>query len=217
MKIEHVERLRDEEPEVDNWVEMRRVMRKRYVPTSYNRTLRLKLQKLSQGSMTVEEYYKEMEMALMRANMEEDNEAKMTYFLRTRNIKCFKCLGRRHIASKCPTRRTMIIKDDEDIISESLASEEEENEEIEEEPLQGDILMVRRLLGSQMQPLEQKCSINGKLCSLIVDGGSCKNVASSRLVSKLNLKTNPHLMDHQHPRPYKLQWLSEDGEIMVSQ
>nr|KYP62077.1 hypothetical protein KK1_016599 [Cajanus cajan] len=80
--------------------------------------------------------------------------------------------------------------------------------------------MVRRLLGSQMQPLEQnqrenifhtKCSINGKLCSLIVDGGSCTNLASSRLVSKLNLKTNPH------PRPYKLQWLSEDGEMMVSQ
>ena len=35
------------------------------------------------------------------------------------------------------------------------------------------------------------CTINGKLCSLIVDGGSCTNVASSRLVSKLNLDTKP--------------------------
>nr|KYP63488.1 hypothetical protein KK1_018064 [Cajanus cajan] len=138
----------------------------------------------------------------------------------TRNIKCFKCLGRRHISFECPTRRIMIMKEDGQITSESEPDEEEVEKELEEEALQGDILMVRRLLGSQIQPLEQtqrenifhtRCSIKGKLCSLIVDGGSCTNVASSRLVSKLNLGTKPH------PRPYKLQWLSEDGEMKVTQ
>ncbi|XP_040864975.1 uncharacterized protein [Glycine max] len=78
--------------------------------------------------------------------------------------------------------------------------------------------MVRRLLGSQMQPLNDiqrenifhtKCTINGKLCSLIIDGGSCTNVASSKLVSKLNLDTQ------LRPRPYRLQWLSEDEEVKV--
>jgi len=34
-------------------------------------------------------------------------------------------------------------------------------------------------------------------------------VTSARLVSKLNLVTKPH------PRAYKLQWLSEDGEVQV--
>ena len=75
------------------------------------------------------------------------------------------------------------------------------------EAKQGDMLMMRRLLGSQMQPLDDtqrenifhtRCTINGKLCSLIVNGESCTNVASSRLVSKLNLDTKPH------PRPYRL-------------
>ena len=75
-----------------------------------------------------------------------------------------------------------------------------------------DMLMVRRLLGSQMQPQDDtqrehifhtRCTINGKLCSLILDGGSCTNVVSSMLVSKLNLDTKPY------PRPYRLQWLSE--------
>jgi len=70
-----------------------------------------------------------------------------------------------------------------------------------------DLLMIRRLLGSQLQALDQsqrdnmfhtRCYINGKLCSLIVDSGSCTNVASSRLVSKLNLETKPH------PCSYKL-------------
>ena len=113
------------------------------------------------------------------------------------------------------------MKTDGEISSESEISEEEEvEEELEEESMQGDILMVRRLLRSQMQPLDNtqrenifhtRCTINGKLCSLIVDGGSCTNVASSRLVSKLNLDTKPH------PRPYRLQWLSEDEEVKVTQ
>ena len=48
------------------------------------------------------------------------------------------------------------------------------------------------------------------MCSSIVDSESCTNVASSRHVSKLNLETKPH------PRPYKLQWLSEDWELIVN-
>jgi len=56
-----------------------------------------------------------------------------------------------------------------------------------------------------------RCTINGKLCYLIVDGGSYTNVASSRLVSKVNLDTKPHL------RPYRLQWLSEDKQVKVTQ
>jgi len=62
-------------------------------------------------------------------------------------------------------------------------------EELKEEVMPGDMLMVRRLLGGQVQPVDgtqrenifhTRCTINGKLCSLIVDGGRCTNVASSR-------------------------------------
>ena len=59
---------KEEGREIDTWTEMRRVMRKRYVPTSYSRTMQQKLQRLSQGSLIVED--KEMEMALVRANIE---------------------------------------------------------------------------------------------------------------------------------------------------
>jgi len=57
---------------------------------------------------------------------------------------------------------------------------------------------------------QTRCIINHKVCVLIIDGGSCTNVASKRLVEKLNLPTIPH------PRPYKLQRLSEEREIKVS-
>jgi len=55
-----------------------------------------------------------------------------------------------------------------------------------------------------------RCLINTKLCSLIIDEGSCTNVASTRVVEKLALPTI------SHTKPYKLQWLSAEGEIMVN-
>ena len=55
----------------------------------------------------------------------------------SRDIKCFKCLGRGHIASECLTKKVMILKDDGEITSESSHSEpssEEESAEEEEIP-----------------------------------------------------------------------------------
>jgi len=52
--------------------------------------------------------------------------------------------------------------------------------------------------------------INDKLCSLIVDGGSCTNLIITRVVEKLGFPTICHA------KPYKLQWLSEEGEIIVN-
>jgi hypothetical protein len=45
---------------------------------------------------------------------------------------------------------------------------------------------------------------------MIIDGGSCSNVASDTLVKKLNLSCI------KHPRPYRLQWLNECGEVRVT-
>ncbi|KAL4361689.1 hypothetical protein GQ457_04G022750 [Hibiscus cannabinus] len=35
-----------------------------------------------------------------------------TIHVRSRDVQCFKCLGRGHIASQCPNRNTMLIRDD---------------------------------------------------------------------------------------------------------
>ena len=76
---------------------------------------------------------------------------------RSSKIKCFKCLGRGHIASQCPTKKTMLLKKDGEIISESSSesapsSDEEEYEEKKE--LGGDLFMIRRMLGSQAVELD---------------------------------------------------------------
>ena len=74
-------RRRNFERPIETWEEMKAAMRKRFVPSHYYRDLHLKLQNLRQGSRSVEEYFKEMEMALIRANITEEREATMARFL----------------------------------------------------------------------------------------------------------------------------------------
>ena len=55
-----------------------------------------------------------------------------------------------------------------------------------------------------------RCSVNKKVCSMIIDRGSYTNVYSNTLVDKLGLPLLKHL------RPYKLEWLNDCGEVKVN-
>ena len=52
--------------------------------------------------------------------------------------------------------------------------------------------------------------VQNKVCSVIIDGGSCTNVTRTTMVEKLGMPTS------KHPRPYKLQWLNYSGEVRVN-
>ena len=54
-----------------------------------------------------------------------------------------------------------------------------------------------------------RCHIKDKVCSVIIDSGSCANVASLLMVEKLRLPVV------KHSRPYRLQWLNNEGEVCV--
>nr|KYP50850.1 hypothetical protein KK1_027315 [Cajanus cajan] len=148
---------------------------------------------------------------------------------RTSDIKCFKCLGRGHIASQCPTKKVMIMRghdiyssQDEATTSSSNSEEEASDQEEGVEstfPYEGELLMIRRLLNNQpSDTLSQRenifhtrCKVLNSACSLIVDSGSWCNCCSTRLVEKLGLTTSPH------PKPYQLHWINEDGDLAVDQ
>ena len=66
---------------IETWAEMKAVMRKRFVPSHYHRDLHQKLRLLTQGSKSVEEYFQEMELLMLRACVSEDSEATMAWFL----------------------------------------------------------------------------------------------------------------------------------------
>ena len=87
-------------------------------------------------------------------------------------------------------------------------------------PTSGPLLVTRRSLSVQPKTddkeqrenlFHSRCLISSKVCSLIIDGGSCTNVASDTLVKKLGLVTRPL------SRPFRLEWLNEDGEQYVKE
>jgi hypothetical protein len=306
-------RRRNHERPIATWEEMKAIMRRRYVPSHYYRELYQKLQSLTQSYKSVDDYYKEMEIAMIRANVVEDREATMARFLnglnrdianvvelqhyveledmvhmamkverqlkrknirsfqnpgsstpwrsngkkdegaafktkteppkrrdeipnvnkgktesQTRNcdIKCFRCLGVGHIASQCPNKRIMIARVDGEVETESECDDdqtpilEDVCDDDVEYPVEGESFVARRALSAQVKEddMEQqrenifhtRCHINNKVCSMIIDGGSCTNMASAILVEKLSLPTL------KHPKPYKLQWLNDSGEVKVN-
>ncbi|XP_071909873.1 uncharacterized protein [Coffea arabica] len=321
-------RRRNGLPELVPWPELRAMMRTRFVPGHYTRDLYHRLQTLVQGNRSVDEYHKEMEILMLRADVQEDPEATMARFLsglrpdiaervelqhymelhelvdkaikveqrlkrrgttrsnfgkttystnhpfqprndprpspnahtpkprfeggkvgnpsfskppsstpkfeepraqtRARDTRCFKCQGRGHIASQCPNQRTMIMMQNGEIVSEDEGEYEgippleggSDGESPNEEEFSapeghfGTALVARRALTARVKEDElqrenifyTRCFVNQALCSVIIDSGSCTNVASSLMVDNLKLPTR------DHPRPYKLQWLNNSGE-----
>ena len=59
-------RHRNRERSINTWEEMKAIMRKRFIPSQYHRKLYQRLQSLSQGSKSVEDYHKEMEIVMIK-------------------------------------------------------------------------------------------------------------------------------------------------------
>ncbi|CAM8960386.1 unnamed protein product [Rhodiola kirilowii] len=138
-------------------------------------------------------------------------------------IRCFKCQGLGHRIADCPNRQIVtlveenaeLVYDDYGDVDENSPSEDEEITYADS----GELLVVRRALSVAASEDESwlrhnifhtKCTSGGKVCNVIVDGGSCENVVSNTMVEKLGLSTE------DHPQPYKLSWFKKGNEVKVS-
>jgi len=143
------------------------------------------------------------------------------------NRRCFKCQGLRHIASDYPNRKVITLAEwtavkenfeEEEKACESELELKETQDKVVEEANEGELLVLRRVLSNQRGVKDEqrentfhtRCTVQGKVCSLIIDRGSCANVVSLSMIKKLGLQT----ITHQHP--YNIQWLNQSKEIHVN-
>jgi hypothetical protein len=62
------------------WDGLKTTMRQRFVPPSYQCDLCKKLQRLDQGVMSVQDYYAELQKAMIRARVHEETKDKICHF-----------------------------------------------------------------------------------------------------------------------------------------
>ena len=55
----------------------------------------------------------------------------------------------------------------------------------------------------------RRCTINDKVCELIINSGSCENMVSKKILEKFYLKTESSY------KLYRLTWLNNDIKIIV--
>lgn len=143
-----------------------------------------------------------------------------TRITRPGTLRCFNCGEQIHRQSACPKRNNLgLLLDDTGQDVEVIYDKEDIDKTEELTAYVGHLLVVRRTClapkvldaPSQRNTLFQyRCTINGRICNLIIDSGSCENVIAKVVVSKLNLHVQPH------PTPYKLGWIQQGSNMSIS-
>ncbi|CAM8913876.1 unnamed protein product [Rhodiola kirilowii] len=119
---------------------------------------------------------------------------------KSRDIECFKCKGRGHMIKDCPNNRTMLVTEEgeyesasdlEDEVADATLDDEEHNYCDYE---QGASLVVTKVLSVQMKDSENcqrhnlfqtRARVQDKVAKVIIDEGSCQNLASKEMCEKL--------------------------------
>ncbi|KAK1686016.1 hypothetical protein QYE76_046864 [Lolium multiflorum] len=134
---------------------------------------------------------------------------------------CHTCGGKGHFKRDCPNRKVMIINEDNeyetgDDVDPNAPDDDDDTDGEDAYPYDARTIVVsQRALNVLPSASTQRCNLfqtkalvgPDKACKVIIDGGSCRNLASKELCTKLKLKYLPH------PHPYYIQWLSDNGEM----
>jgi hypothetical protein len=152
---------------------------------------------------------------------------------RTRDIQCHRCKGYVHVMCDCSNKRVLLLLDNgeydsasdfDDEIYAMLATNTVGNEVQEEHVAAAALdmllsIVVQCVLSTQVATMDKnqchnlfqtKGVVKQRAIRIIIDGGSCNNLASTDMVDKLALATHPH------PHPYYIQWLNQSGKIKVT-
>lgn len=73
-------KMRNRERTIETWEELKTLIQKRFIPSHYYHDFYQKLQNFTQGTKSMEDYYKKMEVVMIMVNVEKDREVTMSRF-----------------------------------------------------------------------------------------------------------------------------------------
>ncbi|OMO57530.1 reverse transcriptase [Corchorus capsularis] len=172
---------------------------------------------------------KEKELAQKGATLKTDSKSSSGSSSKN-HVKCFKCQGFGHYAKDCVNKKVMFMNEQGEIESEdeefTLGSSGDGDDEgdAHSDNDDGDGFALKSLVAMRTLSAYVKKDVNnqrenlfpirmyanGKPSSVIIDGGSCTNIASVYLVKEMQLPTT------KHPKPYSLGWINDKEEIRVN-
>lgn len=134
--------------------------------------------------------------------------------------KCFRCFQPGHRSNECPNRKQIQLVSGE---TDSGYERAEPPLGLEVQDIQADegemisCITEKALLTPKQPSISQRhvifrtsCTIEGKVCEVIIDSGCSENVISNSVVKSLQLKTS------EHPKPYRISWIKKCVEVVVT-
>ena len=142
--------------------------------------------------------------------------------------KCYRCGQPGHCSNQCPRRSIVnLIEPEEEYLFDTekddneaaYTYEEEEVTEGDEGELLSRSLVVQQLLltPKQEEPSQwhnifrTRCTVNKRVCDIIIDSGSSENIISKVMVTKLGLQAR------KHSTPYKIGWIKCGAKVKVTE
>ncbi|XP_020266279.1 uncharacterized protein LOC109841747 [Asparagus officinalis] len=133
-------------------------------------------------------------------------------------IKCYRCGQPGHRSNQCPKRGTVNMVDHEDDDTDRDNVEDYDDGLDADDGEQLSCVVRRLLLAPKAEEPPQRhnifrtrCTVQQKICDVIIDSGSSENIVSRRMVEKLGLKTE------KHPAPYKIGWIRKGNDVQVDE
>ena len=163
-------------------------------------------------------------VSVTKPNAQDDQQLRRS--TRPNELRCYSCgeQGHRQTACTHATRRGLVI--DETIDEQEVYDSQDEVDQTDEDAVQpttgdhGRLLVLRRAcLAPQKSDdkwlrtniFRSTCTMKGRICSFVIDSGSCRNVIFEEAVDKLGITRE------KHPSPYNLGWLNDTATIRITQ
>nr|GEY01134.1 putative reverse transcriptase domain-containing protein [Tanacetum cinerariifolium] len=212
------QRVKDGKSKVETWTKMKKLLRAKFLPVNHRQEAFIEYHNFSQRtSSSVEDFIAKFDRLRMRWDVDKEEEQVIARFLGTLQPHIADQTARNHLIhnrlmSRLVLQQTPLTRKFYVVLSARVGTRREGMSK----QTAGEALVTKRVLNVDVAEIgddtswlrnnifRTKCTTKGKVCIVIIDGGSCDNMVATSMLEKLGLDVQ------DHPEPYQLTWLKKE-------